>query len=151
MNTEYFTENCIVKNEFYTRMKSTITCPKCQNIYKNPLMCSNCLKTYCAECISNKSKCESCGENNIEYKENLSKNELLSKLSYKCKNCFQEVYRSDIKYHLSLNCKHKEKEEIKTLNQIYNSKKELKRIGKDELTQRFKNKELINVIRSNLF
>ena len=149
MNTEYFTDNCIVKNEFYIRMENFLTCPICKNIYKNPLICSNCMKSFCDKCITNKSKCESCGGSNIKYKESISKKELLSKLIYKCKNCFEEVLQSDINYHLSLNCKHKEKEERKTLNEIYNSKKELKRIGTNEIKQRLENNEKIYIIRGN--
>ena len=151
MNQKYFNDNCIIKNEFYKRVEKLIFCPICQKIYKNPLMCSNCMVTYCDKCITNKSKCKICGKKNIKYKVNISKKELLSKLSYKCKNCFQEVFQSDINYHLSLNCKHKEKEETKTLNDMFNSKKELRRVGRKELIERFNKKELINVIKGNSF
>ena len=114
-------------------------------------MCTNCGSTFCENCIINKSKCESCNEKKIEYKENISKNELLSKISYKCKNCFQEVFKSDIDYHLSINCQHKEKEEVKTLKELYETKKELTRIGLEELKQKMKKKEKIYCINGNSF
>ena len=151
MSSEYFNENCIVKNEFYNRIQKLINCPKCKTIYQNPLMCTNCGSTFCENCIINKSKCESCNEKKIEYKENISKNELLSKISYKCKNCFQEVFKSDIDYHLSLNCQHKEKEEAQTLKEIFGTKKELTRIGLKELEQKLLKKEKIYSIRGNSF
>lgn len=149
---DYFSDDSLVKNSLYNSIKNVITCPKCEKIYKNPLMCSNCSETFCEKCIDNKSQCGKCSKNNIEFKENLSKKQLLSTLTYKCKNCLEEVLQKNINSHLKLNCEYKEKREAeKTLKEIYTTKKELKRLTQEQVEKRMKKKEKVFILKSKLF
>ena len=149
---DYFSEDCLVKNNLYNSVEKVITCPKCKKIYKNPLMCSSCSATFCEKCIDNKSKCGVCSQNNIEFKEDISKKQILSRLTYKCKNCLEEVLQKNISSHLELNCEHKNKKEpVKTLKEIYTTKKELKRLSNKQIEKKMKKKEIIFVLKSKLF
>ena len=139
---EYFNEDCLIRDEVFNSIKQYITCPKCNNIYKNPLLCSSCSACYCEQCIEDKSKCDNCHNSNIEYRKNISKCQLLSRLKYRCNNCSNEVYQNDILAHLESNC-HK-----KTLKEMFTTKKELKRLSMEEVEERKEN-EPIYSIRSN--
>ena len=146
---EYFSEDCLVKNDLYNTVKDLIICPKCKNIFLNPLMCSNCGETFCEKCINNKSKCEKCSKDNIIFKESLAKKQILSSLTYKCKNCFEEITQRDINSHLKLNCEHKEKEIMKTLHEIYTTKKTLKKLSNKEIQKIIDKNGKIYVIKGN--
>ena len=147
----YFSEDCLVKNDLYSTVKDLIICPKCKKLFQNPLMCSNCGETYCGKCINNKSKCEKCSHENIIFKENISKKQILSNLKYKCKNCLEEIIQKDINSHLKLNCEHKEEETRKTLNEIYTTKKTFKKLSNKEVKKLINKKEKIYVIKGNFF
>ena len=148
MSKNYFLDDCIVKNEIYNSLKNFIICPKCKNIFKNPLICSKCSTSFCEKCINDKSRCENCFQENIEFKESKSKNELLSSLKYKCKNCLEEVNKSDIITHLQSNCQNKKEE--RTLHEIYTTKKELKRLSQKEMNKKLDNNEKIYVLKSKI-
>ena len=148
---EYFSEDCLVKNDLYNSVKNLIICPKCKNIYQNPLMCSKCGETFCEKCINNKSKCEKCSQDNIIFKENIAKKQILSNLTYKCKNCLEEIIQKDINSHLQLNCEYKEKEIRKTLHEIYTTKKTLRKLSSKEVQKLIGKKEKIYVIKGNFF
>lgn len=145
---DYFSEDCIVKDQIYNSIKQSIICPICQNIFQNPLICSNCSTSFCQKCIKNKTKCENCSKENAQYKESISKNQLLSSLKYKCRNCLEEVNRKDIEEHLKSNCQNNREEKKKTLHEQYTSKKELKRFSAKELEKKLDKNEQIYILKS---
>jgi hypothetical protein len=137
---DYFSDDCIVEDEIFRGLKKLLICPICKKIYKDPMLCTGCQGVYCQKCIGNK-----CPKNCINNKlmKSVSKNEMISKIKYKCKNCLEEVYQSDIKAHLESNCQHKEEIQTnRTLSEIYGTKKQLKRLSPKEMEQY--NKEEIN-------
>jgi hypothetical protein len=138
---EYFTDDCIVESELYLKLKDLLICPICKKLYKDPLMCSGCQSTYCQKCIGTYIKKNTCPKNckNIKFSKSISKNELLSKLKYKCKNCKEEVIQSNIKAHLESNCEKKE-ERTRTLGEIYQKKKELVKLTPAEMSKIDKDK-----------
>ena len=137
---EYFSEDCIVENTFYKTLKDLLTCPLCKKLFKEPLMCSACQNVYCTQCLEQYLKKKICPNNckNCKFTRSLGKNELLSKLIYRCKNCSKEVEQSDIKAHLESNC-HPELEQKKTLAEIYQTKKEIIRLSPEEMSKINKN------------
>ena len=140
---DYFTDDCIVESELYLKLKDLLICPICKKLYKDPLMCSGCQSTYCQRCIENYIKNNICPKNckKIKFSKSISKNELLSKLKYKCKNCQEEVIQSNIKAHLESNCEKKE-EKVKTLSETFLQKKALVKLTPKEM--RNIDKEKIN-------
>lgn len=146
---DYFSDDCIVKNELYNSLKSLLTCPLCNNIYKDPLICSNCQSVYCQKCLDNYSKkrdCPNCKNN--KFSKSILKNELLSKIKYKCKNCKEEVENDNIKAHLESNCEKKEDKE-KTLAEEYKTKKALIKLSPKEMAKI--DKKTVNHFTSKLF
>ena len=99
---DYVNNNTIIKNEFYNIFKESVTCPLCNSIYIDPVICMNCQKVYCKKCIdkwSNDNK--SCPNNCVEakYQNCIGKNEILSKLSFKCNKCQKEIKYDEAKNH----------------------------------------------------
>ena len=138
---EYFTDDCLVQNQLYFCSKDILICPLCHKILKNPFMCSKCQSTYCKKCLEEFSNMKKCPNDNEESEFNLDrmKDELLSKLKYKCKNCKEEVIQSNIKAHLESNCEKKE-ERTRTLGEIYQKKKELVKLTPAEMSKIDKDK-----------
>ena len=135
MNKEdYFSDDCIVENELFTALKPLMLCPLCKKIYHEPMMCSGCQNAYCKKCIENYINLETCPKNckNCKFFRSITKNELLSKIKYKCKNCNEEVFNDGIKTHLESNCK-KKYEKIKTLGELYQTKKSLEILSPEEM------------------
>ena len=120
-----------------------IKCDLCHKILKDPYMCNDCQKVYCKKCLENYSQLKICPS---EYKDAkfircIAKNELLSKIKYRCKNCKKEVIQTDIKAHLESNCEHKEKlEREKTLAEIIQTKKSLIKLSSEDML--FKKEDL---------
>ena len=138
---DYFSDDCIVENNYYKTLKDLLTCPLCSKIFKEPLMCSNCQKVYCQKCLELKYiKGKICPNNckNITFIKSIVKNEMLSKILYKCKNCSKEVMQNDIKSHLESNCS-PQSERTKTLSEIYQTKKEIIRLSPQEMSKIDKN------------
>ena len=114
-------------NYIYSSLKDLITCPLCQKILKNPYMCCKCQKSYCKKCLEENSNLKTCPNDKEEsqFIHSVFAEDMLSKLKYKCKNCFKEVIQSDIKAHLQDNCEHNELERKKTLVEEIHTKKTL--------------------------
>lgn len=144
---EYFDDDYVIKNELYESFHDLIICPICKKIFKNPLMCPECMESFCEKCIEDKLRCKKC-KKKIQYKESITKNQLLSGLSYKCKNCLKDINKNEINAHLESNCIHKE-EEKKTLKEMFTTKKKLKRISEEEMEIRLKNNEKIYIFKSS--
>ena len=136
-NKDYFSDDCIVEDEIFRALKPLLTCPLCNKIYKDPMLCTGCQGIYCQNCINNKCP-KNCVNNKLS--KSVSKNEMLSKIKYKCKNCSEEVSQTDIKAHLDSNCEYKEEfERTKLLSEIYQTKKELKKLSRKEMEKYNKN------------
>ena len=133
---DYFSEDCIVENAYYITLKNLLICPLCNKLFKEPLMCSACQNVYCQKCLEQYLKKKICPNNcqNIEFLKSITKNEMLSKISYKCKNCSKAVIQNDIKAHLESNC-HPDLEKTKTLAELYQSKKEIIKLSHEEMSK----------------
>ena len=99
---EYINKNTIIENEIYIAFKESVTCPLCLNILINPVMCMNCQKNFCKRCIDSysqkNSKCPNeCSE--PKYQISLGKNEILSKLKFKCKKCETQFQYDEAQKH----------------------------------------------------
>ena len=133
---DYFSEDCIVENDYYKTLKILLICPLCNKLLKKPLMCSACQNVYCQKCLEQYLKKKICPNKcqNIKFSKSITKNEMLSKITYKCKNCSKEVIQNDIKAHLESNC-HPYLEKTKTLAEIYQSKKEIIKLSEEEMSK----------------
>ena len=138
---DYFSEDCIVENDYYKAIKNLLICPLCNKLYKKPLMCSICQNVYCQNCLEQYVKKKICPNNcnNNKFTKSISRNELLSKVVYKCKNCSKEVFLNDIKAHLESNCL-PNIEKTKTLSELYQTKKEIVKLSPEEMKKIDKSK-----------
>jgi len=132
---EYFDENSPIENQLYLSLKNLLICPYCQELIKDPFMCSKCQKNYCKKCLEEYSNMKKCPNDNkeSEFKHSIMINEMLSKLKYKCKNCKKEIFQSDIKAHLEEKCEYIEDEHEKSLSEIIQTKKELIKLSPQEM------------------
>ena len=146
---EYFSDDCIIKDQIYLNIKDLITCPLCNKILKEPYMCIECQNAYCKKCLENYSNLKRCPNDNknTKFTHCIQKNDLLSKLKYRCKNCLKEVVQTDIQSHLKSNCKantHIERQ--KTLSEMIQTKKELIKLSKKEMENKRIDKTLTGKI-----
>ena len=99
---KYINDNTIVKNDLYSVFQDLISCPICSNILINPLMCMNCQNVYCKKCIDEWSKKDNKCPNRCEnpnFKKSIEKNNILSKLKFKCNKCEKEILYDDVQKH----------------------------------------------------
>ena len=143
---EYFDEDSPIENQLYLSLKDLLICPYCQELIKDPFMCSKCQKNYCKKCLEEYSNMKKCPNDNkeSEFKHSIMINEMLSKLKYKCKNCKKEIFQSDIKAHLEEKCEYIEDEHEKSLSEIIQTKKELIKLSPQEM----ENKKVDNIFTS---
>ena len=92
----------IVKNDIYKLFQDSVICPICKSILVIPMICLKCQKTFCQKCIDDWSKTNEkcpnqCSEPN--YQKSIGKNDILSKLKFKCKKCGGEYYYHEIRKH----------------------------------------------------
>ena len=114
-----------IKNEFYNSIEEEIICSICRNIKLNPVMCSKCQNSFCSNCIEEwKKKSQICpfkcfGPEYINCR--IIKN-LLSKLTFKCKNNCEVIIPYDkLSSHYDYECeKIEDKEKSKNLLIKYN-------------------------------
>ena len=132
---EYFTDDCIVEDALYFSLKELIKCPLCNKILKNPFMCIKCQNSYCKKCLEKDSNLKICpyDKEESQFIHCVMKSDMLSKIKYKCKNCFKEVAQSDIKAHLEENCESKREERRRTLADEIKTKKKLIKLSKEEM------------------
>ena len=135
---EYFADDCIIKDSLYLSLKELITCSLCQKILKNPYMCVKCQKSYCKKCLEENYNLKICPNDKEETQivHSVLADGMLSKLKYKCKNCFKEVIQSDINAHLEENCRHVEIEHKKTLAEEIKTKKGLIKLSSEEMNNK---------------
>ena len=103
----YINENTIIKDELYNAFKESVTCPLCLSILINPVMCMKCQNVFCQKCVGDWSKKDEkcpnrCTEPN--YQRCLGKNEILSKLKFKCESCKMILEYNDAKIHKDKCC-----------------------------------------------
>ena len=147
---EYFSDDCIVKDDLYISLKELLICPLCHKILKEPYMCKVCQSVYCKKCLENYSNLKKCPKDGKEsvFIKSISKKDLLSKLKYKCKNCSKIVFQTDINAHLEKNCDNDEREEDeKTLSEIIKTKKQLIKLSQKEI----KNKKIDDSLTSKIY
>lgn len=87
---EFINTNTIIKNEIYNAFKNSVTCPLCFSILINPIMCMKCQSVYCKKCIDNWSKDhQKCPKQCTDpyFQRCIGKNDILSRLKFKCQNC----------------------------------------------------------------
>ena len=140
---EYFTDDCLVQNQFYFSLKDSLICPLCHKILKNPFMCTKCQNSYCKKCLDDCLIFMKCPNHNEKGQFNISimKSEMLSKLKY-----MKEVYQSDIKTHLEENCKKAYIEDGNSLVKINSEKKTLIRLSNEEMKDKKVNASLTSEI-----
>ena len=95
-------EDSVVEDEFYKVFKDSIICPLCLDVLIEPVMCMRCQNVYCKNCtndwLKKDNKCPNrCNDPN--YKKCIGKNDILSKLRFKCKKCGQIVNYNDCNKH----------------------------------------------------
>ena len=99
---KYINNKAVVKDDIYNLFKDSITCPLCKNILIEPLMCVKCQNSFCKTCIDNyMKKNQSCPNkcDEPDFQKCLTKNDILSKLKFKCKKCENDIYYDEVIKH----------------------------------------------------
>lgn len=102
MENDSISENTVVEDAIYLAFKDSLICPICSNILINPLMCMNCQNVYCQKCVDEWSKKDNKCPNRCEnpnYKKSIEKNNILSKLKFKCEKCGEEIFYDNVGKH----------------------------------------------------
>ena len=102
---EYINDETIIKNDFYNSFQDSITCPLCLCILIDPVMCMKCQNVYCKKCADDWAKKDSKCPNRCQepqYTKSLLKDEILSKLNFKCKKCKQTISYKKCKNHKNI-------------------------------------------------
>ena len=111
---KYVNEDTIVKNEIYEIFKDSITCPICEKLMIEQVVCLKCQNIYCKKCIEQwKTKGGCCPNhcNNSVFNDVIERNNNITKFKFKCiKDCGEEIPFTDIKKHYSSNCRPQKKE-----------------------------------------
>lgn len=140
---DFINEETVVDNEIYQAFKDSVKCPICSKILLNPTMCMKCQKTYCKKCIDDwKTKNDKC-PNNCEkpnYDRSLEKNNLLSKIKFRCRKCFEEIFYDKVEKHI---------EECQSNTKI--RQKRMKKINKQDVAKIKKNKKSIRITSKELY
>ena len=112
----------LVEDPISKLLKKSVTCPLCENILIEPMMCK-CQNVYCKACIDDWSKknkkCpNNCNEPN--YQKCIGKNDVLSKLKFRCLGCEEEILYNDAESHHKKCCPDKTISKLKkaTLEEI---------------------------------
>ena len=125
----YFTDDCLIEDEYYNGIKDLIKCKFCHKILKDPMMCNDCQGAFCKSCseelINDNHKCEK-----PTFAKNKNAIEMIKKLKYLCNNCKREIREMDIEDHIKEGCI-KNKNPTKLINSIYR-KKTLKKLDVNE-------------------
>ena len=103
-----FLNDNVIKDSDYESYKDFIFCPICKNIIHLPLMCMSCQNTFCKKCIEkwdieHPYKCIfRCQFPDYKYCVNVGN--MLSKLKFKCSECFEIVNYGQIEKHFLSKC-----------------------------------------------
>ena len=156
---KYINDNTVVDDEMYKAFKDFVKCPVCHNILINPMMCMGCQKAYCKKCVNEWSKNDDrCPTRckNPTYQKSLEKNNMLSKLKFKCEKCGEKVDYESIEKHMEIcdkdNINNIKKSEEKNNNINNINKQKIKKIEKHEVERLTKGRKLPNITcKKNLF
>ena len=96
--SKYASLDNIVKNNFYEVNKDEIECPICNLLIIGPMQCPECQNTLCSVCAADCKKCPICRKEVI-YQKSIMLNKLLSKLSFQCENCKEEILYDNLISH----------------------------------------------------
>ena len=95
-------ENTIINKDFFSGVKSMVTCIICYNIIQEPVMCSKCENFFCTLCIKRLGYCPlKC--KNYKIKGSLICKRLLSGLKIKCK-CGKNLEYDSFGKHVETEC-----------------------------------------------
>ena len=110
---KYINEETIEKDNIYDLIKDKITCPICNNIMIEPVICLGCQTTFCKKCKKIlKKKKQNCPNEckNPTISDVVEKNNMISKFKFKCiKGCGTEIPFKDINKHYNSDCLSKKK------------------------------------------
>ena len=143
---KYININTLVNNEINNTFKDLVLCPLCSNILIDPFMCEKCQKAYCKKCIDEFSQKNNKCPNNCEssgYQKCIGKNDILSKLKFKCGKCEKEFLYDDLMKHVA-NCTGDKNSDINEINLEEVPTKRVRRVTKEELKKNVK-KDAINI------
>ena len=133
---KYINNKTVIKDEIYNKFKNSVTCQICQNILIDPLICFQCQKLFCKNCIDkNNATCPNkCNE--LYLKKYLRTTDILSKLKFKCYKCQKEIYYEEVMKHQDENCSNNNSSNI---NDIKIRQTKLKKLSLEEIND-FKRK-----------
>ena len=150
---DFIREDTIVEDAIYLCFKDSVICPICSNILINPVMCMKCQNVYCKKCIDGWSKKDYKCPNRCEnpnYQRSLEKNNILSKLKFKCQKCGEEILYDNAKSHID-SCKQNDNF-LKIDNNIEDNnlrRKRMKKINKNEIEKMEKKDKLAHITSKN--
>ena len=151
----------VVKDDYFNSVKEEVTCTICLDIKLEPMMCSKCQNSYCANCIkkweNQSSLCPFKCQNPSYTSARIIKN-LVSKLNFKCKNGCNEIIPFDrLKTHQEFECSkldYKDKYEklLVKYKQLELEKKHLEEIVNSGNNNNIINNNIINnnIINNNI-
>ena len=124
----YINNDTLIDDQLSRIFKASATCPLCDNILINPLMCTICQNVYCKKCIYiwihiNKICPNKCSDS--KFQECVGKKEILSKLKFRCIGCEKEILYNEVQNHHDSCCPDKKEPLLKRIDQ--NEFKNLKR------------------------
>ena len=112
----------IVKNSYYEANKDVLECQICNLLIIGPKQCPYCQNSLCYQCASKIKKCPICRKE-VTFCKSIILNKLLSKLSFFCINCKEEIMYDNLISH------YEEPDKCK----IFKTKEPESKINNDEL------------------
>ena len=138
----YVNKGTLVENEISKIFEVSSMCPLCNNILINPLICLSCQNNYCKRCIDEwKEKNEKCpkGCESPNYQKSIGKNDILSKLNFKCVGCGKEIPYDQAESHHNSCCPDKTSlnmdkpvKEAKQISKVTPKESKMKKISPEE-------------------
>ena len=104
---QYINDDTLIENEYYNLFQESIMCPLCLCILIKPLMCLECQNVYCQKCIDSWAKKDNKCPNrctNPNYKRAIAKEDILSNLLFKCKDCKLTIKYNEVEKHMKVCC-----------------------------------------------
>jgi hypothetical protein len=126
----YVNKKTLVENEISKMFSSSTLCPLCESILIKPVMCMNCQNNYCKDCIEKwKEKNNKCpkGCESPNYQKSIGKNDILSKLKFRCVGCGNEIPYDEAEKHHGSCCPDKTISDMKQPIKTEEAKPEIPR------------------------
>ena len=115
----YVNNITLVEDQISRILKLSVTCSLCENILVEPIMCK-CQKVFCKACIDEwRKKNKKCpnGCKHPNYQKCLVKNDVLSKLKFRCLGCQKEILYNYAESHHKACCPDKKISKLKKITQ----------------------------------